>query len=58
MLWLGSPNPAAMMWSIVQSLPSRSLPHIVQIGSKTLLAASLANRHAFDWCQSATVGLI
>lgn len=58
MLWFGSPKPGAMMWSIVQSPPSRSLPHIVQIGSRTFLAASLANRQAFDWCQSATVCLV
>ena len=58
MLWLGSPKPGAMMWSIVQSEPSRSLPQIVQIGSRTFLAASLANRQAFDWCQSATVCLV
>jgi len=58
MLWFGSPKPGAMMWSIVQSEPSRSLPHIVQIGSRTFLAASLANRQAFDWCQSATVCLV
>ena len=58
MLWLGSPLPGAMMWSIVQSLPSRSLPHMVQIGSSTFLAASLANRHALLWCQSATVCLV
>ena len=58
MLWLGSPLPGAMMWSIVQSEPSRSLPQIVQIGSSTFFAASLAKRHALDWCQSATVCLV
>ena len=58
MLWFGSPNPGAMMWSIVQSEPSRSLPHVVQIGSRTFLAASLACFQASDWCHSATVGLV
>lgn len=58
MLWFGSPKPGAMMWSIVQSEPSRSLPQIVQIGSRTFLAASLACFQASDWCHSATVGLV
>lgn len=58
MLWLGSPLPGAMMWSIVQSLPSSSLPQIVQIGSSTFFAASRAVRHAWLWCQSATVCLV
>ena len=31
---------------------------MVQIGSSTFLAASLANRHALLWCQSATVCLV
>ena len=58
MLWFGSPLPGAMMWSIVQSAPSSSLPHIAQIGSSIVLAAARANRHALLWCQSATVCLV
>ena len=58
MLWFGSPLPGAMMWSIVQSEPSRSLPHVTQIGSRIVLADSLANRQALLWCQSATVCLV
>jgi len=48
MLWFGSPLPGAMMWSIVQSLPSKSLPHSVQTGSSSFLACSLASFQAFD----------
>lgn len=58
MLWFGSPLPGAMMWSIVQSLPSSSLPHVAQIGSSTVLACSRAMRQALDECQSATVLLV
>ena len=42
-----------MMWSIVQSLPSKSLLQIEQIGSNTVLAYDLAFAHSFDWCHSA-----
>jgi hypothetical protein len=31
---------------------------MVQIGSSTFFAASLAKRHALLWCQSATVCLV
>jgi hypothetical protein len=58
MLWFGSPLPGAMMWSIVQSAPSSSLPHSEQIGSSIVLAAARANRQAFESCQSATIGLV
>ena len=58
MLWLGSPLPGAMMWSIVQSEPSSSLPQIAQIGSSMVLAAARASRQALESCQSATLGLV
>jgi hypothetical protein len=58
MLWFGSPCPGATMWSIVQSLPSSSLPHVAQSGSRTFFAASLALIQALEECQSATVFLV
>ena len=52
MSWLG--GSLGIMWSIVQSLPSRCLLQIVQIGSRTVLAYALAFAQSVDWCQSAT----
>jgi hypothetical protein len=36
MSWLG--GSLAIMWSIVQSLPSKSLPHLAHTGSRMVLA--------------------
>jgi hypothetical protein len=58
MLWFGSPLPGAMMWSIVQSEPSSSLPQIEQIGSSSFFAAALATFHAWLSCHSATCCLV
>ena len=55
MSWLGSPLPGGTMWSIVQSRPSRCLPHPAQIGSSTVLAYALALRHSGVSCQSLIV---
>jgi hypothetical protein len=51
MSWLG--GSVGMMWSIVQSLPSKSLLQIEQIGSRIVLAYDLAFAHSLDWCHSA-----
>lgn len=51
MSWFGGSD--GMMWSIVQSLPSRSLLQMAQIGSSTVLAYDLAAAHSLDWCHSA-----
>lgn len=38
------------MWSIVQSLPSRCLPQMAQIGSSIVFAYALALRHSGESC--------
>ena len=51
MSWFG--GSLGMMWSIVQSLPSRSLVQMAQIGSRIVLAYERAAAHSLDWCHSA-----
>lgn len=51
MSWLGGSD--GMMWSIVQSLSSRSLLQIAHTGSRMVLAYVLAFTHSFDECHSA-----
>lgn len=51
MSWFGGSD--GMMWSMVQSLPSRSLLQMAQIGSSMVLAYVLAFDHSLDWCHSA-----
>jgi len=38
MLWFGSSPNGGVMWSIVQSSPSRALLQLLQIGSRIVLA--------------------
>jgi hypothetical protein len=53
MSWLG--GSLAIMWSMVQSLPSRSLPHLTHTGSSMVLAYALAFAHSGLLCQLAIV---
>jgi hypothetical protein len=55
MLWFGSSPRGGMMWSIVQSSPSKSLWHPIQIGSSMVLAYALAFVHALLLCHSLIV---
>ncbi len=51
MSWLG--GSLGVMWSMVQSQPSRSLPHREHTGSNCVLAYARALAHSLDECQSA-----
>jgi len=53
MSWLG--GSLAIMWSMVQSLPSRSLAHLTHTGSSMVLAYALALTHSLLLCHSAIV---
>lgn len=56
MLWSGMPPvvDGGLMWSIVQSLPSSSLWHVLHLGSRMRFAYALASFHSLESCQSLT----
>lgn len=55
MLWFGSSPLGGMMWSIVQSSPSKSLWHPMQMGSSIVLAYARALIHSLLLCHSLIV---
>lgn len=59
-VWSGMPpvSDGGLMWSMVQSLPSSSLWHVMQRGSSIVLAYALASRHSLESCQSLIVVLL